>query len=156
MLTSSDLWKEFRFITDEIGVSIYDIEMPTNTGGILRLFIAQKNGECKGIDIDTCEMVSKKISLNSKFAWIAEQYMLEVSSPGINRKLRLKDHFLHAIGERVKMTVAGELGKKDETLTGTIEACDDKYLVLSVEKEDYKKTIALDDIRKASVDFLFR
>jgi len=60
------------------------------------------------------------------------QYRLEVSSPGIERKLSKPIHFKNAIGEKVKLKISG-----GEKLKGILFSADDNSIV--VETKDGKK-----------------
>lgn len=84
-------------VAKSFGCYLYDVEF-VKEGGLyfLRIF-ADRDG---GIDLDTCEMISRKISeeLDKKDP-IKQNYYLEVASPGIERKLKTEEHFLRYIGE---------------------------------------------------------
>jgi ribosome maturation factor RimP len=62
-----------------------------------------------GVDLDLCTDISKDISpLLDITPPLSGEYRFEVSSPGIERKLTKKEHFLNSIGEKVKVKVLGE------------------------------------------------
>lgn len=155
MLTTSEIRKKLSSLIADAGMSLYDLDMPSQSNGVLRVYLAQADGSCSGVDIDTCEMISKKISSSPEFSWLADSYLLEVSSPGINRKLSRADQFEHAVGERVKLLIS-EFGKNDETLIGVISRCEQGKLDLTIDGSTDVRTIKLEDIRKANVDFLFK
>ena len=87
----------------------------------IQLYIDSPNG----IQIDDCVIVNK-IAMNifEKSFQYYKDYVLEVSSPGIFRKLKTPDHFKSSTGKRIKvhlqkkieglMTVTGDLQKSDE------------------------------------------
>ena len=82
---------------------IYDVEyVKEGTLKYLRIY-ADKDG---GILIDDCEKISRELS-----AWldeedpIKENYILEVSSPGIERKLTKKEHFEKYLGETIDINL---------------------------------------------------
>ncbi len=77
----------------------------------LRLFI-DKDG---GVGIDDCESFSRELSdrLDEDNS-IADAYILEVSSPGVDRKLTTEREFLHYIGSEVDVKLyAAKDGKKE-------------------------------------------
>lgn len=78
------------------GVEIYDIE---HVGGIVRVVLDRPGG----IDVDTIGDVTPAISdaLDAQDPLPGSKYMLEVSSPGIERKLRTQDHFANQVGNEV-------------------------------------------------------
>ncbi|MGI6524927.1 MAG: ribosome maturation factor RimP [Bdellovibrionota bacterium] len=154
MLNANELWKELSPIVGSMGMMLFDIDMPSPRAGVLRIYIAQADGSGSGVTVDMCEAVSRKITSDRKFSWITDQFAFEVSSPGINRRLHRPEHFEHAVGERVKLTVS-EFGRSDQTITGKIVKCCDGVLDLVVEGSTDVRSIALDDVRKAHVDFIF-
>ncbi|MGN0180073.1 MAG: ribosome maturation factor RimP [Monoglobaceae bacterium] len=90
-------------IAAEYGCSIYDAEY-VREGGIyfLRIF-ADRDG---GIDLDTCEAVSRALSdALDREDPIAQNYYLEVSSPGIERRLKTEEHFKRYIGEEIDISL---------------------------------------------------
>ena len=83
------------------GVRIYDVEfVKEGSEYYLRAYI-DKDG---GVDIDDCENVSRALSdaLDAE-DYISEAYILEVSSPGLGRKIWKDRHFDAAIGQRIEI-----------------------------------------------------
>lgn len=85
----------------ELGLDIWDIRFcKEGTEHYLRVFI-DKNG---GVSVDDCvdltHLISKPIDEADP---IRESYMLEVSSPGIERELIKDEHFSRFIGDKVMM-----------------------------------------------------
>ena len=87
----------------------------------IQLYIDTTNG----IQIDDCvnvNQITKNIFVKTNQYY--KDYVLEVSSPGIFRKLKTPDHFKSYTGKRIKvhlqkkieglMTVTGDLQKSDE------------------------------------------
>lgn len=84
-----------------VGYQLWELEyMPRSGGGLLRLYIDSANG----ISLDDCERVSRAVSetLDATDP-IPGHYTLEVSSPGLDRVLRTREHFERFAGERVKL-----------------------------------------------------
>lgn len=101
-------------VAEELGMSLVDAQFKSEGGKkVLRLFV-DKNG---GTGIDDCEVFSR--AFEEKFDEldpIENEYVLEVSSPGIDRKLSTEREFLHYIGKTVdvKLYKASD-GKKEFT-----------------------------------------
>lgn len=100
------------------GCRLYDIALlKENENLVLRISI-MKDG---GVSLDDCALVSESISplLDVKDV-IKDAYMLEVSSPGIERALKNPRHFMLSCGEVVqirlldKQEIVGTLMKADE------------------------------------------
>ena len=68
----------------------------------MRLFL-DKEGE-DGVDLDDCELISRKLSdLLETADPITQAYRLEVSSPGIERPLKRTKDFQRFKGEKVQI-----------------------------------------------------
>lgn len=96
------------------GCRLYDIALlKENENLVLRISI-MKDG---GVSLDDCALVSESISplLDVKDV-IKDAYMLEVSSPGIERTLKNPKHFMLSLGEMVQVRLHGDyaqnLGEK--------------------------------------------
>jgi ribosome maturation factor RimP len=93
-------------ISDSIGVSVIDAEFKKEAGKqYLRLFIDKEGGA----GIDDCEAFSK--AFEEKFDEIdpiKTEYILEVSSPGLERKLKTKREFDYFKGREVDVKLFSE------------------------------------------------
>ena len=95
-----------------------------NTEKTIQLYIDSPNG----IQLDDCENanhITKNIF--DKTNQLYKGYVLEVSSPGIFRKLKTPDHFKSSTGKRIKV----HLNKKIEglkTVIGYLHKCDDSTI----------------------------
>ncbi|MGI6065030.1 MAG: ribosome maturation factor RimP [Bacillota bacterium] len=132
------------------GFELVDVEyQKEGKNWVLRLFIDHE----EGIDLDDCQHVSHIVSeiLDEKDP-IPHQYLLEVSSPGIERPLKTKNDFLRFRGQKalIKLFVPSD-GKKE--FTGELCGVDDNYLV--IETSDGEKRIQLDHIAKAHLVYEF-
>ncbi len=89
------------------GFVLYDIEQH---GPILRVTVAGPTRTSGPGIADLSSMTRELSGLLDETDPISGSYTLEVSSPGLERKLRTLDHFIGAIGETasVKIRVAGQ------------------------------------------------
>lgn len=88
-------------ILEQNAFELYDTEyVKEGSEYYLRAYIDKPGG----ITIDDCELVSRAVSdkLDEK-DFIPEAYILEVSSPGLGRKLTKDRHFEKSIGEEVEI-----------------------------------------------------
>jgi len=99
----SKLWETLSSIADDEQLKLYDAEM---TGGnSFRVFVEGKNGE--SVTSGDCSRLVHRLMVF--FIAEGEKYHIgtspeiEVSSPGVNRQLRLPEHFQTAVGSRVKI-----------------------------------------------------
>ncbi len=126
----------------QLGAEVYDIEYKKEGKDYyLRIFI-DKDG---GVGINDCENYSRLISpmLDNEDP-IKDNYILEVSSPGMFRKLNTQKHFEKYTGSRVEVKLyKSENGKKSVTGTlkgyanGTVTVLTDDAGEKEIEKEKY-------------------
>ncbi len=105
---------------------LVDVEYILERDWYLRIFVDKPGG----VDLDDCQMLSEKIGdVLDKESLIEESYILEVSSPGIDRVLKKDKDFIREAGKSVDVTLYAPInGKKN--FTGTLEGRDEKFLTL--------------------------
>ncbi|HET7557211.1 MAG TPA: ribosome maturation factor RimP [Rhodanobacteraceae bacterium] len=89
---------------DELGLECLGIEwVPGRGEGLLRLYI-DRDGE--PVTVDDCEAASREVSaLLDVEDPIAGRYVLEVSSPGIDRPLFSAEQFARFVDDEAKVTL---------------------------------------------------
>lgn len=108
-----------------LGYEMVDGEFPR--GGVIRIFI---DGPA-GIDVDDCARVSNH--LTRLFAVEDVDYSrLEVSSPGLDRPLRLPRDFQRFIGESARIRLRTPLGGR-KNFVGILRGADDQEVRLEVD-----------------------
>ena len=105
---------------------LVDVEYVKERDWYLRIF-ADKPG---GLDLDDCQALSEKLGARLDEAdIIGGKYILEVSSPGIDRILKKDKDFVREAGKLVDVTLYAPLdGKK--LFVGELEGRDEKFLRL--------------------------
>lgn len=96
---------------EQLGYELYDVEyVKEGKDYFLRVYIDKETG----IDLEDCEQVSNAINpILDEEDIIKEQYFLEVSSPGIERRLRTEKHFEENMGKEVEIKLFTPIdGKK--------------------------------------------
>jgi ribosome maturation factor RimP len=107
------------------------------------------------LDLDTITTLSRSAStLLDAVKSIAGGYVLEVSSPGVDRPLTSEKHFRRARGRKVELALA------DETqITGRVGEISDNTLMLvvrDVQARDWAvRSVPIGEIRKAVVQVEF-
>ena len=88
-------------LVDAHGFELVDVEYVKEAGNwYLRAYIDKENG----ITVDDCEEVSRALSdLLDEEDFISENYILEVSSPGLDRPLKKEKDFARSIGKDVEV-----------------------------------------------------
>jgi len=117
-------------ILEKNNYELYDVEFVKEAGNwYLRVYIDKEGG----ITIDDCELVSKALSdLLDEHDFISESYMLEVSSPGLGRRLRKDKHFEKSIGQEVEVKLFRPINKKKE-YTGVLKAFDRNTVTIELD-----------------------
>jgi ribosome maturation factor RimP len=88
-------------IVNELGFQLVDVEYLTDLGRwVLRIYIDREGG----ITVDDCAKVSRELGDLIDIKNIIEhEYVLEVSSPGLNRPLKKEADFIRVIGKKIKV-----------------------------------------------------
>ncbi len=130
-----------KSLIKECGVELYDTELVTENGRkIYRIYITSKNG----VSIKECEDVTKVVSpILDTNPPIEGRYTLEVSSPGIERKLKSLDNFSSSIGELVKIKTF-----EGEKIKGKLLKVEDEKILIRDESGELKE-VDYSDIEKA-------
>ncbi|MCR5587173.1 MAG: ribosome maturation factor RimP [Lachnospiraceae bacterium] len=145
-------------ILDERGFDLYDIEYSDKADNKYLTILIDKEG---GITLNDCEDINRKMSeILDKDDYIDDAYILEVGSPGINRKLTKDKHFEAAIGSLVDVQlykkITLETGKKPvstKLITGELKSFSDDSIVVDV--DGLEMTIEKSDISVVRMGFDF-
>jgi len=127
-----------------LGCELVELEFhPHRGGGLLRLYIDRADG----VSVEDCEAVSRRVSATLDVADpIAGEYTLEVSSPGFDRPLRTRAHFVRFTGGRVK--VESHLPRAGRRRwTGRLVAVGEAGVTLEVDGEPVE--LGLNEIKTA-------
>ncbi|MGO5164868.1 MULTISPECIES: ribosome maturation factor RimP [unclassified Candidatus Paralachnospira] len=118
-------------IVEEQGFELVDVEYVKEGGTMyLRAYIDKPGG----IAVNDCETVSRALSdLLDKEDYIADSYILEVSSPGLGRPLKKEKDFKRSVGKAVEIRLYRAVDRKKE-FEGILTAYDDQSV--TIEQED--------------------
>ena len=145
------IFENYRSLIEAAGYSLYHVEFQKSHKDLyLRLFIEPANAD-QIMDIDACETISRAVSDafdSDKHFPIADAYILEVSSPGIERTLYCPEHFKRYVGEKVRLGLYKSLNKKKELVVVLKHADDDG---IQIETEDGLLDLNYKDISKAQL-----
>ena len=114
-------------------IEMVDVEYVKERDWYLRVFIDKEGG----IEIDDCQGLSEKLEerLDAEDL-ISDSYILEVSSPGIDRVLRKPRDFLREKGKKVDVTLYAPLeGTKEKEMTGVLTGSDEESITLDREMQ---------------------
>ena len=142
-----NLDQSVKLTVEGCGVKLYDITTAReHDDNIYRVYISSPDG----ISLDKCAEVSRLLSpLLDVDEPMNGKYKLEVSSPGVERKLKSLNHFLGSVGDHIKI--------KDYSmniLKGIlVEANEDGSLILKDKDEQLHKLTYNSDVLSASTYF---
>ena len=121
----NDIFNCLENIVNSLGYELYDvIYEKQGKENHLCIFIDKQNG----INIEDCEIVNNAINdvLDEK-NFIKDQYYLEVSSTGLEKRIRLDKHLENAINTKVRISLYKPINKERE-LIGTLLSFDNESL----------------------------
>ncbi len=149
-------------VVKEQGFALYDVEYIAGSC-TLRVYIM--NEETKTAVIENCIQVDRAMSPHfdeeTGKSWIPKDIVLEVSSPGVFRSLKTREHFMLAQGEIIKCVIQGNLSpeiveaapkalKKAKSFRGKLVQITDENILLNV--SDFEFSLDFEQIKKASLD----
>ena len=123
------------------GLELFDVEF----GGGRLVVLADRPG---GIDLEALTRATHRISaeLDRVDPIPGGRYLLEVSSPGLERRLRTPAHFSRFVGSLVSIKTTPTT-EGDRRLKGTLEAADDRGITVA------GRQLAYSDIERAQTVF---
>jgi ribosome maturation factor RimP len=137
-------WDFVEPLCESEGMELVDVEFQRESGGrVLRLYIDRPGGVVLDDCVDISRQVNDLLDVNLEFEGT---YTLEVSSPGIPRRIGKLSDFQKFTGERVRMkTKKPVLGKKN--FQATLMGAKDDTIIVSIDEQT--TNISLEDITKA-------
>jgi Uncharacterized protein conserved in bacteria len=135
-------------ILDKNSFSLWDVEyVKEGSDMYLRVYIDKEGG----VNIDDCVTVSRELDkLLDEEDFIKDAYILEVSSPGLTRRLKKDRDFEKSIGRLVYIKLYKPIDSLKE-YTGVLKAFDESSV--SIEVEDVEKSIPRDAISLIRLEF---
>ncbi len=135
---------EIAAIVEDHGAKLYGTETAKEGENLIYRVLIVRDG---GVDVEVCADISAELSpfldVNPP---VSGNYFLEVSSPGIERKLKTMRQFELSIGEKVQLKLQG-----NEKLKGVLVGAKDN--TVAVETEFGIEEYALDAIKSARTYF---
>jgi ribosome maturation factor RimP len=124
------------------GAALYDVVLG---GATLQVLVA---GD---LDLDALADLTRDISAALDDADpMPDRYTLEVSTPGLERTLRIPSHYAGAVGERVKIKTSPST-EGDRRVDGVLTAADDEGFVVDTGTE--QRRLSYGDVERARTVF---
>ena len=137
-------------VAEEMGLDLYDVEYKKDGTDWRLTYFIDKDG---GVTLNDCEEFSNRISdVLDQADPIEQNYILTVSSPGIERKLAKTVHYAAVVGQEieVKLFAAYEGNKK---YNGILKSYSDDGIVLEADGKEI--SLAFKDISTAKTVYHF-
>lgn len=145
-MLKEDIARLVQTSAEELGFMIYDYSLYIRGEGSK---IGVKIDSMQGIRHSDCEMYSERLSQKLDEAQLLPNYSLEVSSPGLNRKIRTVEEYARFMNAPVK--VIYDEGEKRSTIKGKIKAVNGDVIIITDGKKDME--ISFSNIAHANLDY---
>ena len=142
---SSKLNNIIQPLVEQLGYEFVGLEQSRNPGNpLLRIYI---DSQPNGVDVDDCAAVSREVAavLDVEDP-INSRYVLEVSSPGLDRPLFTLEQYQRFVGESVKISLFAPVEQRRK-LAGRLLAVEAS--TVTVEQDGEPVSLEFDNIAKA-------
>ena len=143
MKLPTELLNEFEAVALDSGCELDHLEFK---GGTVRLFLDRP----EGVTLEHCQVVSKQVSaLLDVHGFGDSRYLLEVSSPGLDRELRTPKDFLRFQGSLIRTTWKDPKTMNKQTVVAylaTYQTDPDEYIEIVEAGTQQRYTIYVKDI----------
>jgi len=146
LTTVSDIWTVVEPYLAAERLELDDLELlGRGPGTVLRVVV---DGD--GVNVDRLAEVSRGLSrlLDNETA-LNDAYRLEVTSPGLERNLRLPTHYSKSVGREVVVKISE--GEKKSTLRGLLSGAGDQSF--TIETGDEPTVVSYEDVLTAKTVF---
>lgn len=139
--TAETVYNLVKPLADSLNLEIWDVVyLKEGADWFLRVFIDKEGG----ISIDDCVDLTKELNpVLDQTDPVPNEYILEVSSPGINRKLTRPEHYQKYIGETLRVKLVRPLEDGRRMLDGVLRTVESNgSFTLQIDEEtsvDFEK-----------------
>ena len=122
-------------IIDANNFELYDVEYVKEGGEYyLRVYIDKEGG----ITVEDCQLVSRAFNeILDREDYISDQYIFEVSSPGLLRPLKKEKDYVRSVGKLIDIKLYKAVEGQKE-YTGILKEYDSETVTLTINDEDKK------------------
>jgi ribosome maturation factor RimP len=138
-MTGEELTRLLEPTVERMGYELSDLELRLGgRDGVVRVFIDRPGG----VGLADCEAVSRQLSaLLDVEDPLPGHYVLEVSSPGLDRKLTKPAHFRRFVGEDVRVRLRAPVeGRRN--FRGTLKSVEGGDIAVEVDGEVHRLSMA--------------
>ncbi|MGD0055282.1 MAG: ribosome maturation factor RimP [Acidimicrobiales bacterium] len=140
-----DLETPLRSLLAALGLNLYDVEL---AAGTLNVTVNREGG----VDLEALTKANRAIS-----EWLDEhdpipgRFTLDVSSPGLERRLRTPEHFKSTVGELVTLRELRD-GEPTRRLEGVVSSADETTVTID-DREHGPVVVSFDHVERARTVF---
>ena len=141
-------WKFFEPALREQAYELVEVEYVRPGGAaILRIYIDKADS---GITHEDCVAATQTLNpVLDVEDFIAEDYSLEVSSPGLDRPVRKPEDFKRFVGKKVKMSTHAPLEGR-RRFTGVLKGFEEDMILVECDGKSYE--IHVENLKKANLN----
>ena len=131
-------------------VELFDVDyVKEGQDWYLRVYIDKEGG----VTIDDCQAVSRAFNeILDKENYISDQYIFEVSSPGLTRPLKKEKDYKRSMGKELEIRTYRAINREKE-FYGILKSYDENSV--TIENEDGEQTFQKSDIALIRLAFDF-
>ena len=138
-------------IVTDLGLDLYDIEY---TGGIVRIVVDTQPGGQAGVSLENIALITRLVSREFDHSDpVPGRYTLEVTSPGLERTLRLPRHFVREVGKTIAVRLSSALDGQRRIQGDLVSASEDTIVVRLADNAMTEVTIPLSIVERAKTVF---
>lgn len=126
-MDASELTELVAPVIEGMGFELWGCEyVPRRNQSLLRVYIDRS----EGVTLDDCGRVSHQLSgVLDVEDWLHAPYILEISSPGLDRLLLKADHFRRFAGEKIKLKLRWLIEGRRNIVARIVSVRDDQLIV---------------------------
>lgn len=138
-------------LVGEYSMEVVDVEFKfEGRRWVLRVYIDKEGG----VTVDDCVSVSRELGHLIEAKDIIDcQYVLEVSSPGLDRPLKKERDFIRSVGKMVRLKTSRPINKR-RNFTGRLTNVSEGIISLLVDNDNLVQ-LPLEEIDKARLEYEF-
>ena len=144
-MTGEDLTRLLEPTVERLGYELADLELRlAGRDSVIRVFIDKP----EGVGLEDCETVSRQVSaLLDVEDPVPGHYVLEVSSPGLDRKLTKPAHYQRYLGDDIRVQLRFPIeGRKK--FRGKLLSANEEAIEIEVDGQSHELPLATIDIAR--------
>lgn len=145
-------WQLCEKIAKGQNLCLYDLDYLPGQH-LLRVFIMDEKTQTAVLE--DCVNIDKALDSYLEEDWVPSVLTVEVSSPGLFRKLKERRHFQWSIGKRISVSITGSLEtpdlklKKQKHFVGNVLEVGEDGVKLNMKDKNFEVFIPFQQIKKA-------